>query len=859
MKILKIRTLNVNSLKGENVVDLEKMLGGDGVFAIVGPTGSGKSTLLKAVLCSLFGELPGGDVKEMMTRGTGEMECETTFEVDGKRYRAKYHLHRANKKPQGNFQTPEMELADAKTNEILISPKIKEVKSEIEKITGFDVKRFTRAVMLEQGAFDAFIKAKENERTALLEKMAGIDIYRKISQKVYERHGEKKREIEDLETEIATLEKELMDPKRKKNLETRKERLETGITRLEHYIETLDKTIEKAQDAQRAQEKLVSKRQKFKSAINVCKQERENFERLQKAQKAKEIDGAHRDFKNAVANEENYNKRLSEATKNKQEAKKALEKAKKKLTCIQSVLDKIAIDKDALTKRKGLLEEIERLLDKYKKEREELQTAQNEANEAQNAMQAAQKELENLEKRWRESLFARERKKLKEGEPCPLCGATHHPMAQAHEPEEAQTTSEEEVKKLREKVNDLIAESGKKQGAWTSKREQVKNTQVELQSKMKKANIEADLEDPQGAIRVVNEEIKKTVKQINRYDKTIAAKNKAENRVSKAEGQWQETINVLKNLEEEGNTKKYTDVRQKAERLFQDKLKEKGFADQTAFEEALLEEEAFKELESHCQEIEDELREAKRRYADAKKEWQKAKNDYLDKTDLEQIMKLSEKRKKQETKARGYIGKLKTLLEENDKREKGINEKKEQKEEMIKANAALDKLNEMIGSSSGDKYAKFANGVTLSRLLALANRHLEHLNGRYRLVRTDDESLSFVIEDSYFLNETRPIETLSGGESFLVSLAMALGLSDLVRGRAAIESLFIDEGFGTLDGETLQAVLDTLGRLERDGRTVGVISHVEALKENIAKKIVVEPVKNGESRLVVGESVFTIS
>ena len=162
------------------------------------------------------------------------------------------------------------------------------------------------------------------------------------------------------------------------------------------------------------------------------------------------------------------------------------------------------------------------------------------------------------------------------------------------------------------------------------------------------------------------------------------------------------------------------------------------------------------------------------------------------------------------------------------------------------------RLDGLIGSAKGDKYRKFAQGLTLDHLLLLANRHLARLHGRYLLRRRPTGELDLDIVDGWQGEAARDTRTLSGGESFLVSLALALSLSDLVSNKTSIDSLFLDEGFGTLDGDTLDIALDALDMLNASGKMIGVISHVESLKERIPAQIRVEKGGGvGHSRVVV--------
>ena len=156
-------------------------------------------------------------------------------------------------------------------------------------------------------------------------------------------------------------------------------------------------------------------------------------------------------------------------------------------------------------------------------------------------------------------------------------------------------------------------------------------------------------------------------------------------------------------------------------------------------------------------------------------------------------------------------------------------------------------LSEQIGSARGDKFSQFAQGLTLTHLARLANLRLRQLTGRYTILKTPNRNLELQIIDHDQADTVRPMASLSGGESFLVSLALALGLSELAGHKARIESLFIDEGFGTLDPEALNTALDALERLQHSGKMIGIISHVSDLKDRIGTQIRVRPGAGGNS------------
>jgi exonuclease SbcC len=164
------------------------------------------------------------------------------------------------------------------------------------------------------------------------------------------------------------------------------------------------------------------------------------------------------------------------------------------------------------------------------------------------------------------------------------------------------------------------------------------------------------------------------------------------------------------------------------------------------------------------------------------------------------------------------------------------------------------KMSDLIGSSDGKRFRNYAQQFTLDVLLGYANSHLAQLARRYRLERVivgNSPSLALMVRDQDMGGEIRSVNSLSGGESFLVSLALALGLASLSSNRVRVESLFIDEGFGSLDSETLGVAMDALDALQSMGRKVGVISHVQEMTERISAKILVRPAGGGSSRVTV--------
>ena len=276
-----------------------------------------------------------------------------------------------------------------------------------------------------------------------------------------------------------------------------------------------------------------------------------------------------------------------------------------------------------------------------------------------------------------------------------------------------------------------------------------------------------------------------------------------------------------------------------AEAQWQKTLAGSPFADHQAFEDALLPSEKRAELEQLKRELDQQLDSTRALLKQALAEVQELEvNKLTDQSQDEVHTTLETLQGKLQT-ADQRLGEIfSDLKRDRDNRisqAQLLAEIEDQKDNLT----TWEHLNSLIGSAKGDKFRKYAQGLTLDHLIWLANRQLDRLHGRYQLQRRAGEELSLEVLDTWQGDTARDTKTLSGGESFLVSLALALALSDLVSHKTRIDSLFLDEGFGTLDPETLETALDALDNLNASGKMVGVISHVEALKERVPVQVAV--------------------
>jgi len=195
------------------------------------------------------------------------------------------------------------------------------------------------------------------------------------------------------------------------------------------------------------------------------------------------------------------------------------------------------------------------------------------------------------------------------------------------------------------------------------------------------------------------------------------------------------------------------------------------------------------------------------------------------------------------------IAGLKKKLTDND----AAMEKIAQRQNLIDAQkrecSRWDRLHGLIGSADGKKYRNFAQGITFEMMVSQANIQLQKMTDRYLLIRDKEKPLELNVVDNWQAGETRSVKNLSGGESFIVSLSLALGLSKMASKKVRVDSLFLDEGFGTLDEESLETALEALAGLQQGGKLIGIISHVAALKDRIRTQISVKKVSGGKSRI----------
>ncbi len=328
--------------------------------------------------------------------------------------------------------------------------------------------------------------------------------------------------------------------------------------------------------------------------------------------------------------------------------------------------------------------------------------------------------------------------------------------------------------------------------------------------------------------------------------KLEGVEQKLQKEFNRSESELKSLADRFKELESEIQSN--TEQKNQQKVLFEKKLIEQGFKSEAEYRSASLKEEDLKKLQNILESNQTNL---------DQKQGEKTSLDKILKDELsknlctETIEALEEKQKickAEEKPLSEQLIAIQALLANQTQNKKRSLELLKNLESQQKVSEIWGTLSDLIGSSNGDKLVKFVQGITLKNLTINANMHLKKLTDRYTLL-ADSEQLDLLLNDSD-LGKIRKTSNISGGESFQVSLALALGLSSMASNKIRLDTLFLDEGFGTLDPNTLQSAVSLLSTLrQNEGKLIGVITHVEALKDEIPVQIEVRPNGGGYGRL----------
>jgi exonuclease SbcC len=278
-------------------------------------------------------------------------------------------------------------------------------------------------------------------------------------------------------------------------------------------------------------------------------------------------------------------------------------------------------------------------------------------------------------------------------------------------------------------------------------------------------------------------------------------------------------------------------------------LAQAGFNDEQSFLQARLPREEQQQLSAQADQLASEATELKTRLAERQENLRQEKSRQLTDKPRELLQQEQEQIEQGLNTLRDQIGVNKGILKNSMDNRRQMEAQLQKIEKLQEELRNWKMLHDLIGSADGKKFRNFAQGLTFESMIGHANQQLQKLSDRYLLLRSPNQALELNVIDNYQGGEMRSTANLSGGESFLVSLALALGLSRMASQKVSVDSLFLDEGFGALDEDALDSALNTLAGLQHEGKLIGVISHVPALKERISTQIQVISQAGGRSIL----------
>ena len=344
---------------------------------------------------------------------------------------------------------------------------------------------------------------------------------------------------------------------------------------------------------------------------------------------------------------------------------------------------------------------------------------------------------------------------------------------------------------------------------------------------------------------------KKTYDEESRLSKAIADAEEAEKKARTLHIELQQKLNTAETHIE--SLKKRIAQRnpelKKAEADFTTGLTPAGFADEKLFIDAKLKKDERDILSAKAKVLDDSQTNLTARQKDREARLTAEIENNVTEKSLEALKPQFKEYEESLKQLRNIIAGFMNKLSENTAAKERVKEKQVAIDAQKIECHRWEKLHGLIGSADGKKFRNFAQGLTFELMVSHANRQLEKMTDRYLLIRDGKQPLELNVIDNYQAGEIRSSKNLSGGESFIVSLSLALGLSKMASRKVRVDSLFLDEGFGTLDEDALETALETLSGLQQDGKLIGLISHISALKERISTQITIAPISGGRSTL----------
>ena len=824
-----------------------KKIGNNGIFLITGDTGSGKTTIFDAIVFALFGETSGStrqvsSVRSNFADNDTETYVKFTFSHKNKTYEIRRTPQYERLKKSGDGTTKNIADAYLECSGKVVSG-VSNVNEKIEEILGINVKQFKQISMLAQGEFLKILFAESKDRTEVFRRIFDTNIYNSISKILANKTREADKKLDELKYSFLTNKdnirwknqnEEILNLNSKNlnkiNIEFVLSTLKDELSKNSEELKVINKKVEKKEKELKKQTDLLLKIQNNNEKIDNYNQIKEKIDQLKQKEKY---------YKEEKKKIEKNMFKLQKKEKKINEFKNEFEK-----------LEHINEECDLLAKEKKKMDDIKTLL----KNKESHVKSYNELK-----FEYKEKFDNYLEE---EGKFFEEQagilaEKLEVNMPCPVCGSKEHPNI-AKKSNSVLSKNELDLIKKELKVIEKSYESEK-------------NTIIKFDSQL-----EVFIKDLKEDSKKFNfDEYERNL--LEKYNNIIKSKNLVYDSANKIYKEFSGKDLSLDGFSFEEFVNEFNEI-------IKSEI-EKSTKNKTLFEEYKRTEKAkLEELEQAKKEYENAYRSIgfkkesdyknivlkKEQLESKKKEVETYFNEVIaNKAKLDGIPNsIKTQKKPDEQKIKEEVEEITNNLKEikqNQININGIYENNKRLEKMLKENAdklliqirkfvnyqELSKLaNGTLPGKRKIEFEQFVQATYFDMIIIEANKRLIKMtDGRYRLVRKENSDkasekigLELEIFDNYN-GKTRDIKSLSGGESFKAALALSLGVSDIIQsysGGVVIDTLFIDEGFGTLDAESREQAINTLNLLTDNNKLIGIISHVTELKERIDKKIIVE-------------------
>ena len=863
MKPIKLIMSAFGPYAGETTVDFS-VFGETGIFLIAGDTGAGKTTIFDAISFALYGEASGGKERRKSKSFRSDYAAAKTETYAELIFRHKDETWCIRRNPEyerpklsgegTTTQTANARLTNADTGEVLEG--LRDVNEKIYELLGLTQDQFTQTVMIAQGDFLKILNASSDDRKTLFQKLFNTSLYASLQRKLQEMNSENAREKDRLDQRIriaaGKIEPEpdfperdsialycqdpkyadllaerlthLLENERKAGAEA-KEKKENTAEEVSHLIAVIEQskaingdfdTLDKAETS-------------LQTLLDDQAHMDERKEKLTKARKAQGLTADEALLTGKIRDIENLNRETEQAQAALQAAESALPEAEKQWKAAKGherETDALLASAKKLEDCIPICKELEKQQKKLTKQQKKIQTLLKDSKQADEAYTSAKEGYY----RSQAGLLAAE---LTEGQPCPVCGSPSHPHPAVLPAEAVTKEAMEQAENQHRQAADALHNADTELTA-------VRTSIAACQARLREANIreeesEADLEK-----RIW--EMQQTAQQYR--DAMEAARN---------------TLNALNLQAEKSRTvldqgrQRLEALRKEAEALdiqFREKLISAGFEDERAYQLAKMPDAEMEKIDRLIR----EYGEQKKSLADqvsALKE-KLAGKEKTDVSALEQQRRELDEQQRLAENAEKAVAKKLTIHEDALKEIKDARRQQKRKEE----NWAVvrDLYNCCAGIAGGSRRAKmtfeaYVQQYYFKQVVAAANKRLTVLTDGLFTLRCKEEARDRVHQSGLDLDvldratgQWRDVSTLSGGESFLASLALALGLSDVVQaqsGAIRMDAMFIDEGFGTLDENALRNSLQVLSSLADGKRLIGIISHIHDLEERIEKQMIV--------------------